>query len=347
MLLNTDFYTPSTLTGYARTALLRLPINQTSLARFLPYQPLDDLVYRYTKGGDSLISAAPYRAYDAESSITKRPGLTRVSGELPPISRKIPLMEYDRLRQRSNPEASIQRSILSDTERLVRQIAMRLEVARASALVTGAVSIDENGVKASVDFGRDASMAVTASTLWSTTASADPLNDLRTWQQAYVDRNGQKPAVFQTSERVVGLLLQNAAIRSLVAGSGGTPTLVSLTKLAEILQAYGLPRIETYDVRYDVAGTATRVIDDHIGLLLPEPVDPNSPDETDLGGTFIGTTAESLDPSYAIEGDEAGIVAGVYRSEDPIAIWTKAAAIALPVLATPDLAMACTVATDI
>ena len=97
----------------------------------------------------------------------------------------------------------------------------------------------------------------------------------------------------------------------------------------------------------DAAGTATRVIDDHIGLLLPEPVDPNSPDETDLGGTFIGTTAESLDPSYAIEGDEAGIVAGVYRSEDPIAIWTKAAAIALPVLATPDLAMACTVATDI
>ena len=127
MYLFTDYFTPAQLTGYVRSALADLPVNQFSLRRWLPTRLVPDLEYRYNKGSGGLAQAGQYRAYDAESSITKRPGLTRVSGELPPISRKIPLMEYDRLRQRSNPEASIQRSILSDTERLVRQIAMRLD----------------------------------------------------------------------------------------------------------------------------------------------------------------------------------------------------------------------------
>ena len=202
MLLNSDFFLPSTLTGYARTALLRLPINATSLQRWLPHQLIDDLAYRYVKGGDSLISAAPYRAYDAESTIASRAGVTRISGELPPISRKIVLTEYDRLRQRANPDAFIQNAILSDTERLVRQIAMRLEVARGDALVNGSVTLNENGVKASVDFGRAGGASVTASTLWSTTASADPIADLTTWVQAYVDMNGSTPGTILTSTQI-------------------------------------------------------------------------------------------------------------------------------------------------
>lgn len=347
MLLNRDYYDPATLTGYARAALLNLPINQTSLARWLPWQMIDDLVYRFTRGGDSLIEAAPYRAYDAESTIASRAGLTRVSGELPPISRKLPLTEYDRLRQRANPDDGIQKAILGDTERVVRQIAMRLEVARGDALVNGSVTINENGVKASVDFGRDAGCSVTAGTLWSTTATADPITDLTTWVQAYVDLNGVPPGVILTSTRVRGLLLRNAAIRAEAATLAGTPTTVSVETLQAVLRNYDLPPLETYDVRYSVAGTATRVIDDHFALLLPAAGDPNDPNSTDLGGTFTGTTAESLDPSYALEGDEAGVVAGVYREEDPISIWTKAAAISLPVLANPGLVFKCTVATDI
>jgi hypothetical protein len=344
MLLNSDFFLPSTLTGYARTALLRLPINATSLQRWLPHQLIDDLAYRYVKGGDTLISAAPYRAYDAESTIASRAGVTRVSGELPPISRKMVLTEYDRLRQRANPDSSIQTAILGDTERLVRQIAMRLEVARGDALVNGSVTLNENGVKASVDFGRAGGASVTASTLWSTTATADPITDLVTWVQAYVDMNGSAPGAILTSTRVRGLLMRNAAIRAEAATLAGTPTMVSLATLNAILTNYSLPPLETYDVRYDVAGTATRVIADNLALLLPPAGNPDDPNSTDLGGTFLGTTAESLDPTYALEGDEAGIVAGVYREEDPISIWTKAAAIALPVLANPNLAWRLTVA---
>ena len=60
-------------------------------------------------------------------------------------------------------------------------------------------------------------------------------------------------------------------------------------------------------------------------------------DGGDLGATLYGTTAESMEPGYNLAGDEPGVVAGAYKSADPVAVWTKAAAIGLPVLANPDL----------
>lgn len=337
MFLNSDYFTPAELTGYARAALANQPINQFSLARWLPRRPIDDLVYRFTKGGDTLIDAAMFRSYDAESTIGARPGISRVSGELPPISRKIPLGEYDRLRQRANPDSAIRTAIMDDAERMVRQVEARIELARGDALVNGSVTINENGVVASASFGRSGGHAVTAATLWSTVASADVIGDLMTWQQVYVDSNGVKPGCFLTSTRVRGLMLRNAGIRGLVANIAGSPTLVSDAMLNQVLANYDLPPLITYDARVRVNGSATRVIADNIGLFLPAPVEPNDFGSTDLGATFYGTTAESLDPRYGLEGDEPGVVAGSYATEDPIAVWTKAAAISLPVLANPDL----------
>src|SRR5690348_3832965 len=242
MLLNADYYTPGELTGYARAAAADLPVNQFRLRQWLPSRLIDDLVYRFTKGGDSLISAAPFRSYDAESSIAGRPGVTRVSGELPPISRKIVLGEYDRLRRYANPDAGIQSAILSDAVRVTKQIEARLEVARGDALVNGSVTINENGVVASIDFGRDASMAVTAGTLWSLTGSADPIQNITDWTQAYVDLNGQPPGVLMTSTLIRGYLLRNSAIRALAGNLSGSPTQVTPATLNGILDSYDLPR---------------------------------------------------------------------------------------------------------
>jgi Phage major capsid protein E len=349
MLLNTDFVLPAELTGYARMAAANFPANHFRLAGWLPRRPIDDLEYRFTQGGDALIEAAPFRAYDAESSIASRPGVVRKSGSLPPISRKLLLTEYDRLRQRANPELTMRQAIFSDAERVTRQIATRLEVARGDALLNGSVTISENGVTAVVDYGRPGGCSVTASTLWSTVASADPINDLVGWVQAYIDLNGEPPAVLLTSTRVRGLMQQSAAIRALAAIGGVTPTVVSPATLNTILDSFNLPQLVTYDVRYSVVSggvsTATRVIPDKYGLLLPPEVAPDDWEGTQLGATFTGTTAESLDPSYGIEdGSEPGIVAGVYREEDPISLWTKAAEIALPVVANPALVWKLTLA---
>lgn len=340
MLLNTEYITPTELTGYARAALADLTANQFTLSRWLPNRQIDDLMYRFTRGGDGLTEAATYRAYDTESPIGKRPGISRVTGELPPISRKIRLGEYDRLRQRRADNA-IRDAILADATRMVRAVAARFEMARGEALYTGKLSLNENGVIATVDFGRNAGHTVAPGTLWSNTTTATPVADLLSWQQTYTDDNGSEPGVILTSTRIVGYLLRNSDIRGLLAANGTTPSIATRTGLNAILNAYGLPPIETYDAKVTVNGVATRVIPDDRVLFLPAP-GPN----TDLGATLLGTTAESMEPDYGLdnEADQPGIVAGAYSTKDPVAVWTKAASIGLPVLANPDLSFCADVA---
>lgn len=338
MYINSDYIAPAELTGYARASAANLPINQFQLARWLPNRSIDDLQFRFNRGGEGLIEAATFRAYDAESPIGARAGFSRITGELPPISRKIRLGEYDRLRQRKDPQAQIRNGLLSDTERMVRAIAARLELARGDALVNGSVTINENGVQASVDFGRSGSHSVSAGTPWSTVATATPLLDMLTWRDTYVATNGVDPGAILTSRRVFAYLLRNAEIRTLAASTAGSPAIVSESALNAVMAAHGLPPIYVYDAQLKVGGSAQRVIADDIFLYLPAPGSPDDPESTDLGATLLGTTAESLDGKYGLEeGEQPGIVAGVYQTEDPIALWTKAAAIGLPIMANPNL----------
>lgn len=341
MLLYSDYITPAELTGYVREGLADWQINQFTLSRWLPNKPVDDLVYRFVTGGEGLIDAATFRSYDAESPIGARPGATRVTGELPPISRKIRLGEYDRLRQRSAPNGQFVDGILGDAERMARAIAARIELARGDALVNGSVTINENGVVATASFGRSGSHSVSAGTVWSTVATATVIPDLLAWQQTYIDTNGEPPGVLVGSTTIKGYMLQNAQVRALAASVSGAPAIVSEAAMQAVLQAYGLPPFVTYDARVRVNGAATRVVAADKLLMLPA---PSEGDDSQLGATLYGTTVEALE-GYDIADDALpGIVAGAYRTEDPIAIWTKAAAIALPVLANPNLSFVADVA---
>ncbi|MGW3486553.1 major capsid protein [Streptomyces sp. NPDC001054] len=344
MLLNTDYIQPAELTGYVRGALGDLPVNQFTLARWLPNNTIDDLEYRFTRGGEGLVQAATFRSYEAEAGIGARPGVTRVSGELPPISRKIRLGEYDRLRQRRASQG-IRTAILADSVRMTRAVAARIELARGEALYSGKIVLAENGVTATVDFGRNAAHTVTAGTAWTNTAASTPVTDLLTWRDVYVATNGEEPGAIVTSRRIVALLMQNAQIKGLAYPGNTNATLMTQTTINSVLEAFGLPPVYINDEQVRVGSTATRVIPDDRVLLLPAPGTADDPDTTQLGATLWGTTAESLESEYGIEeGEEPGIVAGAYSTKDPVAVWTKAAAIALPVLANPDLSFCADVA---
>lgn len=341
MYLFTDYITPAELTGYVRAGFADLQVNRFTLSRFLPNSTINDLDYRFTTGGEGLIEAATFRNYDTPSPFGARPGKRRVSGQLPPISRQIALGEYERLRARNADDAEVRNVIEDDGVRMARAIAARMELARGEALVTGKVVISENGVVADVDFGRDAANTVTAAVAWTDTANATILSDMVSWQDAYVAINGSKPAVALTSTARLRNMQRNAEIINAVAGSAAGRTRVNLSELNDLLESEGLPRVEVNDAQVNVGGTATRVIAEDKFLYLPA---PGSEDGSDLGATLWGTTAESLEPEYGLEGDEAGIVAGVYKQENPIRLYTNAAGIGLPVLANPNLSFAADVA---
>lgn len=344
MLLHTDLIDPAELTGYVREDLADREENRFTLAQFLPNRIIDDLQYRFMAGGEGLAEAATFRSYDAESPIGGRPDVVRQSGELPPISRKYRLGEYDRLRQRQSTEDAVRRAVLSDARRGVRAIAARLELARGQALLTGKVAITENGLTVEADFGRAGNHTTNAGTSWATVATANVLSDLILWRDRFRASTGEDPGVVLASTTVLRLMQRNAEVINAITGATAARTRVTRGELNALLESEGIPPVREYDVRVRVGGQAVSVLGENTVVMVPAAVGAFDFESSDLGGTFWGTTAEALDERFGIEeGEEPGIVAGVYSTDDPIALWTKSAAIGLPVLANPDLSLAATV----
>ncbi|MFF1417639.1 major capsid protein [Streptomyces sp. NPDC058280] len=333
MQLFTEYATPAELTGYARAALRDREENAFSLNRWLPNDTVNDLSYRFNRGGGGLVEAAVYRAYDAESDIGSRAGAARVSGELPPISRKMPVGEYEQIRMRNvdTQSAELRDAMEADSIKIVSAIAARTELARGDGIFNASVTIAENNVSASVDFGRKASHSVTAAIAFSSTETSLAYDYFQAWLDVYNDTNGELPANTLMSRKIYNFLRRNKQIRELAyRGASTAPTVLTRDDLNNILGDFDIPPVVIYDAKVSVGGTATRVTPEDKLCFLPTQGDA-------LGKTLWGVPVEANDPRYGLAGDAAGVAVGGYKSEDPQTVWTRATAIVLPVVAAPDL----------
>ena len=343
MALVLDLVDPQELQGYVRGLQIEEERNRFTLSNYLPNENIDEIEYRVTRGSLRDADAATIRAWDTESPIASRQGLERIMGELPPISRKIRLGEEERLRRQAlerGDNSAMVDAIYDDAGQMARAVLARVEMLRGEALFNASLTINENGVQQTVTFGRVAGHTVTAGTLWSTVATADPVADMRSWVQTYVDTNGVPPAYALGSTAILGYLMRNAAIRSLATTASGVPALVTMETVNSVFAAFGLPPVIPYDTNVRVAGASQRVTPVNKIVFMPPANEP-------LGATFFGTTAESLElvEARAIQNDQApGMVATILKMDDPVSTWTKVGAIALPVLINPDLTLTATVA---
>ncbi|WP_406337372.1 major capsid protein [Streptomyces sp. NBC_00649] len=336
--LDTEFIEPTELTGLIRAALADLQVNRFTLSRWLPNVEIDDLAYEFTKGGGGLAETASYRSWDAESKIGRREGLGKVMGELPPISEKVLLNEYDRLRIRKLTRDDALPFIARDAQRLATNIGARFEAVRGQALVNAQAPIPE--LEQTVDFGRVAAHSVVAAVLWSDHANATPIDDLEAWVQTYIDTNGVAPAVILMPRQVLLNMRQCEQVQRQVfplAPAGSTP-MINADQVSTVLGSMGLPPIELYDAQVRVDGTSTRITSGNALALLPEPGATTAAQPTELGATLLGTTAESLEAEYSlVAGEQPGIVAAAFKTKDPVRLWTHAAAVGMPILREPNL----------
>lgn len=342
--LDTEYIEPEELTAVIRASLAEQQVNAFTLGRWLPNVAIDDITFQFARGGTGgLAEASVYRSWDTESRIGRREGVSQVMGELPPISEKIPLNEYDRLRIRALDDADpVRRAVARDAYRLATNIAARFEVGKGEALADARFTINENGVQlAPVDFGRKPEHSVVAAVLWSDHANARPLDDLEAWVQTYIDTNGRPPARMLMARTVLAHLRQcDQVVRQVypLAPSGSSP-MVSVDQLNTVLDGLDLPRIELNDARVSVDGTPTRVMPANALVMVPDPGPTDAAQPTDLGGFLLGVTAESLEPEYASVDGRAGVVAATYKTRDPVRLWTHAAAVGMPVVREPNLTL--------
>jgi hypothetical protein len=334
MALNFDLIEPGVLTGFVRE--LPVPANYV-LDRFLPNQNISDIEAAFTTAFKRN-RAAMFRAYDAETPIGERDNFQRSRVSLPPLGQKTLVGEEERLRLemlRSGGDntASLIQALYNDARINTEAVLARMELARGQVLTTGKFTFSgENGLKGiEADFGVPSSHLPTAATAWTDHTNSDPLDEIRTWADLYVDDAGEAPAYFLTSRQAIGHLLRNEAVRSRFSTIGGSPAVITRSQLAAVLDSEDLPQLVQYDSQVYVNGTATRIIPANKGIMLP--ANPAS-----LGNTFWGITAEALEltglgnPQLTFA-QAPGLVGMVTKEGDPVRTWTKVTAIGMPVIA--------------
>lgn len=335
-----DDYVPAdVLTGFVRT--VPQPANLV-LNRFLPDRQIGNVeaaIEQLTKKN----RVARFRAYDAETHISRRDSFQRSRIKLPPLGSKLPIAEQEHLMLQVVSTGGDNRNqyvnaIYDDAATLSGEVRNRMELARADVLQDGKFSLTgENNLTLEADFGVPSGNIVTAGTVWSDHANATPLQNYKSWVDTYIDVNGEAPGVSVTSNTVVGNLLLSGEIRELFTSqtlNAGGPNLITRLQLNQVLQAYGLPPVFEYNTKLEALdGTDQRVIPDNLFIMLPS-------DPTSLGYTAWGITGESLvlatgqNPRLTFE-DLPGLVGVVMTDGDPVQTWTKVSAVGMPLLTDP------------
>lgn len=340
---------PDDLITFTREVPLPVEIGG-GLQDFLPDRMFDSNRVDYsniTKTGRT----ARFRMYDAPLHVAQRDTASTSVVKLPPVSDTLGMGELERLnlefaRTGGTNQEAILNAIYDDATILTQNVHRRIALARGDVLNDGKFTMltSEGGLEA--DFGLPAGNSVTAATLWSDTANADPINDLIAWVQAYTTTlgNGYRPAFMKTSLRVINYLLSNLKAREMYASLVGSPSRITLEQFQGILSSYGLPQLlPPYDGAVDVDGTSTRVTPDNKVFFGP-------PDPTNnLGFTAWGVSATALELVNAAESDLSfssapGVVGVVIKDGPPFRQYTFVDAVAMPVLTNPRSLLVATVA---
>ncbi len=335
-----DLIDPRELVQYVRAfenEVLR-PEAALVLEEFLPNQLTEDLEFSIKRGAYQDQDAAEYRAWDTPAPMAARQGVQKLRGSLGPISRQIPLGEEEALRLRSllsGTNDPVIDQIFADAENMIRAVQVRLELARADLIDDGKVTISENGLTLTADFGRSGAMSQTAANLWTDLTLGKPLSDLLAWQQSYEDQNGVTPGLILMPRVRLGSLALNKEMREFAASGGTTPTRLNNAQINDIFANEGLPPIRIYDGQFRRAGTRGRALPVEKIYFMPPAGQP-------LGNTFYGITAEALklaQKGYITASEAPGVVAVVTETTHPVQTYTVGTAVALPAMPNPDLVM--------
>lgn len=294
---------------------------------------------------------AQFRNWDGNFWVAPRDtGLEKRVHMLPLGSQSSGIGEYERRqieykRMGGTIQSVLVDAIYADLDHQTAYTYNRLEMAWGDVLTDGVLTINENGVQQQVDYGIASGQKVTASTLWSDTATSDPLADLIAWYDVYRAVNGAGPGQFKCSLTTARQLQANTNLINAIKGAQTGVTNVTLAEISGLFASYGLPPI-SMDSVYDSffvndSGSTVRPIAANKFLFLPA-------DLGTLGFTAWGTPTtvmEMIDQGVEQQVIAPGVVGMIVKaSQPPYRQKVFVDAVALPVLADPRKILVATVA---
>lgn len=239
-----------------------------------------------------------------------------------PVGYKGSLQQYaEKEREIVNQEIGRLRTMLDNRDEWLRINA-----------ILGEITIDNNGVKATVDFGVPADQKnQVPSILWSVLDN-DPILNVQTWQKTVKDRTGVKPTRLLISERIAITLARNALWAINYLGQDMKYHGMKMEDALSMVKAEcGLDEIIIYDAFYSTRNLPTQALaytrflaDDRIVLLPPR---------------MIGRDkfAEMISTPHPSNGWEPGYYAWEKETENPWGLELGAGKKMWPVIYHPEL----------
>ncbi len=304
--------------------------------RLFPDMKTENMAAEYLRlaSGAAIPVMATVHALDTEAEIGSRPVFDKAHVEKLLIKRKINQTERVRLLTESGvyKDDAIVRYVFDDMRMMADAVKTRTEVAKMEVLSTGKMTIKENNLDLTIDYGVPTDNVGYTLDLG---ANADIIGQI----QAIVDTaadNGDTITEMVTSKKAIRKLAANKGIQTLIFGAVGQGTYVSNDRLNALFNSlFGITSVTTNDLRYKVqrasgAEEMRRFFPDNKISFL-----------SNAGGGFgtglWGVTPEEADyGQYSEKSANQYITITQWATPDPVAVWTKASGMFIPVLPNPN-----------
>lgn len=286
----------------------------------------------WIKGANNKPVALQPSAFDAKVIPLSREGFEKLTYEMPFFKNSYEVdektMQDLMMVEQSNNEYvknMILDRVFNDSSNLLRYARLAMEKMRMQILTTGAITISDNGVKLSYDYGVPTANKVTPDTKWDVSASADPIGDIEGWLDQIENNTGVRPTEALLNSVTLGYLTKAKAIKDAIyVMANGTVTPTKQQVVRYLLDQTGVT-FYVYNKGYDNNGTFTKFIADGTVVFMPEGA---------LGNTWFGTTPEERGlmsgTSSNVQVVDTGVAITTSKESDPVKIQTKASMICLP-----------------
>lgn len=314
------------------------------MSRWLPTVEKATLDFEFDASGKKKVDLAEFRAFDTEAPFGRDFGSITKQGKLPPISRKRLIGELTELRLQGQGDGpALKAKIIEYAEGLADSVAFRLEYAKIEAMRTGKLVLAENGISATIDYGRDPSLTVTLATAkkWSAAAST-PIDDIAGWRKLVGALTSLPSAALMTGDVMEALAKNQDIIKFSTQRTADLPSRISYDDVMGVLRSFGVTSVTVTDEEYAGFALDTPLLPAGTFMLLPAP--GGSLAGGSLGTTDIGIPAEALNLDYKIPASRrAGLFAGAFPRTDPEGVFVLVSGIALPLVERANATLTATV----
>jgi hypothetical protein len=288
---------------------------------------------------------AQFHAFDVEAQKSERAPIDEHNIEkgLIKVKRNTSELLRQLIGKGVNVESELYDFVMDDNANLADQVITRAKVARAELMATGKITIKENGLDATVDYGvpsnhlnRTIDVGEGAST------------DILAQFQTIIDDAADKGITINgmvCPRSFISKLRKNSSLQKAISGNVADGTLLRNTALNAFLnEEFGISQVITDDLTYSLPYTGRD--SKNRPTVTSKRYYPNNKvtffgttNGARLGAGLWGTPPEIEIANFA-DVSTASASTYVYMTQwaekDPAVIWTKASALYMPVLFDPN-----------